>query len=206
MLHYETILPSTLGLLRKLQSIEVFNSMRLVGGTALALQLGHRISVDLDFFGYNITEDFIFIINEIKSKGCKIELIRQSSSILIANIDNIKVDIVNYPYNWIDKARVEDEIILATNKDIAAMKLAAITNRGTKKDFIDLYFLLNIYSLSEMISFYKEKYDDGSVFMLVKSLSYFDDADTDLMPKMFDKSFNWKSVKLRVLEETQKIV
>jgi hypothetical protein len=70
-------------------------------------------------------------------------------------IENIKVDIVNYPYSWLDEMICENDIVLATDKDIAAMKLAAITNRGTKKDFIDLYFLLKKYTLKQILSFYQ---------------------------------------------------
>ena len=83
---------------------------------------------------------------------------------------------------------------LADSKDIAAMKLAAITGRGTKKDFIDLYFLLKQYSLSEIVSFYKNKYADGSVFLVMKSLTYFDDADREQPPVML-KQISWTKAK-----------
>jgi hypothetical protein len=89
-------------------------------------------------------------------------------------------------------------------KDIAAMKLNAIAGRGSKKDFIDLYFLLNEFSLEEILSFYETKYNDGSIFMVQKSLTYFDDADAQQQPKMF-KDFHWETCKQKIIEEVLKL-
>lgn len=195
MLHLETVEPSTLELLTELQSMHSLQGTRLVGGTSLALQYGHRVSVDLDLFAHNLTSDFITIIAEIKKKGYKFEIRKQSPNILIAMIDNVKVDIVNYPYPWIDSEKCGENIVMATDRDIAAMKLSAITNRGTKKDFVDLFFLLKNYSLGQMLSFYSEKYNDGSSFMVLKSLTYFDDAEADAMPHILDKNLMWPDIK-----------
>ena len=93
---------------------------------------------------------------------------------------------------------------LAGLKDIAAMKIAAITNRGTKKDFIDIYFLLNHFSLKEIMDFYLAKYPDSSSFLSYKSLSYFVDADNQVMPKMLIPA-NWEKVKKRIITEVKKI-
>jgi hypothetical protein len=203
MLYLETIAPSTLELLINLQSLYSLQGTRLVGGTSLALQYGHRISVDLDLFAHDFASDFISIVAEIKNKGYRIELRKQSPNMLISMIENIKVDIVNYPYPWIDKEKCEGNIILATDKDIAAMKLSTITNRGTKKDFIDLYFLLKNYSLEQMLSFYSEKYNDGSSFMVLKSLTYFDDAETDASPNIFAKNLKWSNIKKTIANEVK---
>jgi len=89
-------------------------------------------------------------------------------------------------------------------KDIAAMKIAAITNRGSKKDFIDIYFLLNHFSLKEIMDLYLEKYPDGSSFLAYKSLSYFVDAENQIMPKMLIPT-KWEDVKKRIIEEVRKI-
>lgn len=93
---------------------------------------------------------------------------------------------------------------MASKEDIAAMKLNAIYGRGSKKDFIDLYFLLNEFTLSEMIDFYLQKYFDGSKFMLIKSLSYFSDADLDQTPKMYQE-FNWETCKQKIIQEVIKL-
>ena len=206
MLHTETVAPSTLELLTALQSIGLLSETRLVGGTSLALQYGHRISVDLDLFAPNLGADFISVIAEIKSKGYQMEIRKQSPNILIAMIENVKVDIVNYPYPWIDVERREEKIVLATDKDIAAMKLSAITNRGTKKDFVDLFFLLQKFSLEQMLAFYSGKYDDGSSFMVLKSLTYFEDAETDPSPNLIDKSLSWPDIKNTIIRAVKQLV
>jgi len=183
--------------------LDSLRETRLVGGTALTLQYGHRISVDLDLFAYNLEADFITIISEIKNKGYTIEIRKQSSSILIAMVEEIKVDVVNYPYPWIDHSIKEENIVMATDKDIAAMKLSAITNRGTKKDFIDLYYLLKHYSLEQMVSFYTSKYGESSVFMVLKSLTYFDDAELDVSPNVLDRTINWSTIKNTITNEVK---
>jgi predicted nucleotidyltransferase component of viral defense system len=206
MLHIETVEPSTLELLVALQGLNSLKDTRLVGGTALSLQYGHRVSVDLDLFAHDSAADFLTIIREIKSKGFRMEIRKQSPNILISMIEDIKVDLVNYPYPWIDKEIKEEDIVLATDKDIAAMKISAITNRGTKKDFIDLYYLLKNYTLEQIISFYTTKYSDGSVFMALKSLTYFDDAESDISPRVLDTDYDWKQIKTVLTNQVKKLV
>lgn len=201
MLFYKTVYPQTLGLLKKLQSEDFFAGLRLVGGTALALQIGHRISVDLDLFG-ELKGDSISLNKKLTALG-QTQLIQQTENIHIYSIDNIKVDIVNYPYPWLKPALKSDNLALATIEDIAAMKLAAITGRGSKKDFIDLYFILQRYTLSEILEFYEEKYIDGSSFQVLRSLAYFDDAEDEPMPKMLGYT-SWQDVK-KTISNTLKI-
>jgi len=196
MLHYKTIHTKTLELLIAIQKKAIFKDLRLVGGTSLALQIGHRISIDIDLFG-EINAGNLEITTNLKQIG-KLKTIQQTNNINIYSLNNIKTDIVNYPYPWLDDVLLKDRLLLASTKDIAAMKLAAITGRGSKKDFIDIYYLLKIYSLKQMIQFYEEKYNDGSKFMLLKSLAYFDDANNELMPKMFEKTA-WKDIKKTIL-------
>ena len=148
MLQYKTIDPGTLQLLKDLQSLPIFHSARLVGGTALALQLGHRNSVDLDIFGtiQASSEE----LRESLSEHHDIKVIKESKNINIYQVDGVKVDFVNYSYSWIDEPVAEEGITLAGLEDIAAMKVAAVIGRGTKKDFIDLFFLLQHFSLQEL--------------------------------------------------------
>ncbi|MCF8297643.1 MAG: nucleotidyl transferase AbiEii/AbiGii toxin family protein [Saprospiraceae bacterium] len=195
MLHYETVDSKTLGLLKILQQIPELSNLRLVGGTALALQLGHRKSIDLDLFG-DINSDSITISQQLDKIG-SVTVLKKSKNINIYLIDNIKVDIVNYHYKWLESSNIVDELVLAGKKDIAAMKLAAITGRGTKKDFIDLFFLLEHYKLDEIFSFYMQKYHDGSLFLVLKSLLYFDDAEQDESPVMLIDT-NWELVKQEI--------
>lgn len=198
MLHYKTINPATLELLKNLLAIPEFESLRLAGGTSLALQIGHRTSVDLDLFGVlSIEPDEV--LETIRPLG-NISIIKNSKNIHIFTINNIKVDLINYGYPWLVPVNNTDFLRLAGLEDICAMKLAAITGRGTKKDFIDIYFLLQYFSLEEMLHFYSEKYTDGSIFMVIKSLSYFDDAEEEPEPLMFSIT-DWDMIKREIQKQ-----
>ena len=182
MLHSETVHPETFRVLNQLLKQDYLKNYRLVGGTALALQIGHRISEDLDFFS-GMESDVTQIVGNIEAMG-KIEIVNHTTRVLNCYIDDIKVDFVAYQYDFIEKPVVEDTIRMASIKDIAAMKLSAITGRGARKDFVDLYFLLQRYTFAELLNFYKAKYPDGSTFLVYKSVVYFVDAETAPMPKM----------------------
>lgn len=201
MLSYETVEPRTLELLKSLMQEPVFNDMRLVGGTALALQYGHRQSIDLDFFGDLTCEQEK--TQEILSKYGKIIVLKETKNIRIYVVDNIKVDFVHYScYPWLEDAIFEDGIRLASPKDIAAMKINAIEGRGTRKDFVDVFFLLKHYSLQEILSFYKAKYPNHSDFRAMMSLTYFDDAEMQPMPKMFNNT-SWSDMQKAIIEKVK---
>ena len=196
MLHYETIDAGTLELLKNLLSLNLFQQLRLVGGTSLALQIGHRKSIDLDLFG-EIDVDVLEINNALAQIAQPTQL-NNSKNIHIYLINGIKVHIVNYTYPWLEDVIYKDGLRLASNFDVAAMKLSAITGRGSKKDFIDLYFLLKQQSLSQMLDLYLRKFNDGSLFLVLKSLVYFDDADVEEMPNML-VPIKWKMVKATIV-------
>lgn len=203
MLFYETIEPSTLDLLRRIQSEALFKECRLVGGTSLALQFGHRKSIDLDFFG-KFEPDPLQIKDLLKGIG-SVQVLQESKFIFQYIVNDVKVDFVNYPYGWISERVDEDNLYLAGPRDIAAMKLAAITNRGTKKDFIDLFELLGHFSLAQMLDFYKDKYADSIPFTTLKSLTWFEDAEDDPMPTML-RDYSWEKVKDRISAEVCQLV
>jgi hypothetical protein len=144
----------------------------------------------------NIDVDVLEINKELNQIG-SITRLKDSKNIHIYLVNGIKVDVVNYTYPWLRNLIDEDRLRLANIEDIAAIKLSAITGRGSKKDFIDLYFLLNWMSLNEMLNFYLEKYMDGSLFLVLKSIIYFDDADTDELPDML-VPVSWKMVKTKI--------
>ena len=198
MLHYATIYPDTLGLLKEIMLIPELSDFSLAGGTALALQIGHRISYDLDLFGKRP-----FIVDEILdllSPVVKVQILQQSKNILILDASGIKLDFVNYRYPLLHPPLTIDGIRLVSKADISAMKLAAIAGRGRKRDFTDVYFLLQEYSLKEIMDFYTQKYADGSEMMIVRSLTYFDDADMD-EDVVFLKSADWDEVKKEMLKQ-----
>ncbi|PWA06842.1 nucleotidyl transferase AbiEii/AbiGii toxin family protein [Flavobacterium psychrotolerans] len=197
MLQTQTIQPILLELLKKIMASEVFNGFNLVGGTSLALQIGHRFSVDIDMFGDSEINEFEFI--EELSRFGKVITIKKSKSIIIFSVDGIKVDFVNYKYPLLENINNVDAVRMVSDKDIAAMKLNAIAGRGSRKDFVDLYFLLKKYSLKEIIHFYNQKYKDGSEFMVLKSLNYFEDAENEEMPIMFEE-IDWSHIKKTILE------
>lgn len=202
MLYYETIYPKTLGLLKQINSINEFSDFHLAGGTSLALQIGHRISVDLDFFGKTeISHEVILdFISDISSPT----ILTQSRNILILNVQNVKVDFVKYKYPLLKPPLVIDDLRLFSLEDIGAMKLAAIIGRGKKRDFFDIYFLLNHFTMRELIQFYNEKYYDGSEFILAKSLVYFEDAEEDEIPDLLEK-IEWEMVKEKISTEVSKL-
>lgn len=203
MLSYKTVEPHTLELLKAIMAEPLFADMRLVGGTALALQYAHRQSIDLDVFGI-MPQDTDKMVERLADIG-DLQVIKNSERIRLYFIDGVKVDFVDYGrYPWIDNPVVEDGIRLASPKDIAAMKVNAIEGRGSKKDFIDIYFLLHHYTLTEILDCYKQKYPDHSEFRALMSLSYFDDAEEQLMPKMF-KNVSWEKVKTKILKEVKSI-
>ena len=200
MLSYKTVESHTLELLKGLMAEPLFSDLRLVGGTALALQYGHRSSIDLDFFGKIDAEDEA--IKDILRKYGKLLVIKENKNIKIFQLDGVKVDIVNYKYPWIKNPIVKDGITLAAPEDIAAMKINAIEGRGTKKDFIDMYFLLQHFNLQEILTFYQDKYPENSIFRALMSLSYFDDAEEQFMPKMFSP-ISWEDMKTYILAQVE---
>jgi len=201
MFHLSTIDSPTLELLKKLMCFDDFVNMRLVGGTALALQIGHRKSIDLDLFG-DIDFDNVNTAKVFTNFNNTITL-KRSKNINIFSIDDVKVDFVNYSYPWLQNQLLLGGIRLAGIEDIAAMKLAAITGRGSRKDFIDLYFLLQKYNLKEMLGFYRNKYFDGSEYLVLKSLTYFTDAENDIEIEMI-KDVSWIKIKAYILETVDK--
>ncbi|MBN2777741.1 MAG: nucleotidyl transferase AbiEii/AbiGii toxin family protein [Bacteroidales bacterium] len=196
MLQTKTVNPDTLELLKKLQGLEMIKEFRLVGGTALALQLGHRFSIDLDLFSFQkaLPQHFQAVLTR---NNINVENVLLTEKIQIFRLNNIKVNFVDYSYPWLKSPVIENGICMASLEDIAAMKLSAITNRGTRKDFVDIYFLLELFDFKQILRFYLEKYPEATEFLLLKSLVYFTDAELEPMPQMF-KNVSWSSIKERL--------
>ena len=143
MLHEQSVRESLWNLLKEIQSSKIFDSYFLVGGTALALQLGHRVSDDIDLFTrQDINKDEILNFLNQNYNG-KYQIINIQNIILQFTINEVKVDLVKYDYELIEDVKIENGIKYLGKKDIAAMKLMAVANRGDQaKDFIDIYYLL----------------------------------------------------------------
>ena len=201
MLSVQTIQPDTLELLKAISAQPEVKELRLVGGTALALQYGHRQSVDLDFFG-KLPEDKDELIDVVRRVG-DVKVLNRSKIILQMVVNQVKVDFVDYSrYPWIDEPILGDGFVLASDKDIAAMKINAIMGRGTRKDFIDLYVLLQHYSLTQIMDFYRQKYPEFSEYRALLSMTYFDDAEMQDMPLMFIKT-PWESMKTSIIQAVE---
>lgn len=180
-------------------------SAYMAGGTALALQMGHRRSVDFDFF---TSADFDSgeMIAKLNSLG-KFTVDQVSPRTLLGEFMETKFSLFYLSYPLIDKSLDFSGVSLASTKDIAAMKLAAITGRGTKKDYIDLYFLAKEkYQFAEMFAFYDQKYGilEANKMTIVKALQYFEDVDQSEMPVMF-KPVNWEDVKRFIQDQAIKL-
>lgn len=201
MLSIQTIQPDTLELLKAISAQPEIKQLRLVGGTALALQYGHRQSVDLDFFG-KLPEDKDELIDVVRRVG-EVTVLNRSKIILQMVVNQVKVDFVAYSrYPWIDEPVQGDGFVLASDKDIAAMKINAIMGRGTRKDFIDLYVLLQHYSLPQIMDFYRQKYPEFSEYRALLSMTYFDDAEMQDMPLMFIDT-PWESMRTSIIQAVE---
>jgi len=203
MLYFETIDAPTYEILKQLQAQPALKNLRLVGGTALALQFGHRKSIDIDLFG-ELDADEFDVLNQVKSVS-PVTILKKTKNINVFLLNGIKVDIVNFPYPWLYPSVKQNDLVLARIEDIASMKLSAITGRGTRKDFIDLFFLLKHFSLSQMLNFYKQKYPEGTEFLVIKSLTYFNDAEQDEFPFMLIQQ-DWEEIKHKIIVEVNKYV
>ncbi len=200
MLQYRAVYPTTLELLKILMQYENLKKTFLVGGTALSLQLGHRISVDIDLFS-----ETDFETNEILTElqydlDLQVIMQKEKNSLIInarkknTNTEFVKVDFVKYAYPLLKELKNEDGIRFLSIDDIIPMKLSAIANRGAKKDFFDIYELMKVYSLSDMLDLFSKKYPGIAHFHIIKSLTYFDDAETEFEPITLNDTV-WEEVK-----------
>lgn len=201
MLFTNTVSRDTLELLKKISNHPKFSDFYLVGGTALALQIGHRISIDLDFFSSHPFDESRLVdvlVNEFNT-----QINRLDKHTVLAKIDGIKVDFITHQYPFIENLLKIDEINILGIKDIAALKLNALKNRGSRKDFVDIHALLDQFSLKEIIAFHDEKYPNHNAMMILKSLVFFDDARNEPMPKMI-KQLDWNIVELSLSDAVEK--
>lgn len=184
-----------LALLIELGNEPLLREYRLVGGTSLALQRGHRKSIDLDFFvvsNAHPPELDLLLIEKYEAK----KLSSLSSGLIKSSfIRSIKVDLVCYPYPWLDPALIWQQVAFASLKDIAAMKVSAIGQRGSKKDFFDLAELLQIFSLQEILNFFSERYPAANRLHYLQSITFFADAEGDMDPYLLSPQNCWEKVK-----------
>lgn len=196
MLQHSTIDPHALDILKKIMRIPELNDFYLVGGTALALNFGHRLSVDLDLFSTNKFENEK--IAQLLSNNFPGFAYRNTNNPigLFGFIDDVKVDFVQHHYHSLIETIIEnDGIRMFSIADLMAMKIAAIMKRGVKKDFWDIAELLKYYSVEDFIKFYTQKYPTQQLLVSVPFvLTYFIDAEESEEPVSL-KGQTWPGVK-----------
>jgi len=200
MLPNKAIEAPILELIKSLQSKHYLQGFYLVGGTALALHLDHRKSIDIDLFS-NFDFDTSKLLEQIH-QDFSFQLLYTASNTLKGYIGDINVDILAHRYKLIAVPEWVHGIMLLSIPDIIAMKLNAISTSGQRsKDFIDIYYLLTKYDLGKMLEFYQLKYNQQNVAFILKSLIYFDDVDLAEWPVLVkNPKLKWADVKKKIEE------
>ncbi len=203
MLYAQTVEAGTYKLLKALMADARFSQFALAGGTALSLLIGHRKSIDLDLF---TTEEFNppqlekYLQDKYAFKG---DILAGSS--LRGEVNGIKLDFIRHGYPDVEPRVQEDGIRLYSLKDIAAMKLSAIADNGTRlKDFIDVAYLFGYISLEEMLAAFRTKYPQTNPYRAVKGLTYYDDIRFSERIDLLGKDFRWETISTRLLAMTRK--
>jgi hypothetical protein len=206
---HEKVLPrGSQKLLAKLESLRLpeLEGWTLAGGTGLALQLGHRVSEDFDFFR---TDEFSpDRLHQSLGVVGSIELLQEDDRTLTSIVSGVKVSFFSVPDEFLFPTTTYSFFGLADLRDISLMKLAAISGRGSRKDFIDLYTILRgDLSLEQCFGWLPNKYGEGRVntYHVLKSLTYFDDAEREPMPQMLEP-FDWEECKAYFVREAYAIV
>ena len=196
MLYTETVEPDTLSILKRVLSLAAFKEFSLVGGTALSLRYGHRISVDLDLFSDKKFDhsDIEKALRDEFGNSFLYEGMHPNFGIF-CYIDGVKVDIVYYPHTLLVLPAEEEGVRIYNSADIAAMKIQAILGRGKKKDFWDLFELLKHFSVKQIIEWHSHKFPTQMLLISIpQAITYFADADESEEPVSL-KGQTWESVK-----------
>jgi len=178
----------------------------LAGGTGLALQLGHRVSEDFDFFrshGFDLKE-----LHQIFNRSGKYETLQEDQNTLTVIVKGVKLSFFQISEPFLFKKKKYYFFEIADIKDIALMKLIATSSRGSKKDFVDLFVILRSgIKLLECFDLLKKKYPRGrsNFYHILKSLNYFVDAEREPLPTMLEP-FQWEECKKFLIREAHQII
>jgi predicted nucleotidyltransferase component of viral defense system len=196
MLRFETVEPYTLSILRELMDISELKEFALVGGTALSLLYGHRISVDLDLFSNKPFDNEIITNALIKKFGNAFDNRSTNPRFgIFCFVNEVKIDIIRHPHPQIRPELNIDGIRMFSTEDIVAMKVQAVLGRGKKKDFWDIAELLKHYTVADFVQFHKEKFATQNLLITVpQAMIYFADADESEEPISLNNQ-TWQSVR-----------
>lgn len=193
MIHKEAI--------KNINDIIIEYGFYLAGGTAVYYYLKHRYSEDLDFFtNVKFNEDIL----QERLKNFSVSY--KDKGTIYTEISNVKTSFFYYPYRVLYEFNRIDSLNVANLLDILPMKVNAVINRGSKKDFIDIYFIMKHlnFSSEDVLKICKNKFGSMNEIIFCKSLVYFEDADREITPKMI-KRVNWEEVKDFLKKEFLKI-
>jgi predicted nucleotidyltransferase component of viral defense system len=202
--HREVVDRNIESVLAEFQRLPAARLFYLAGGTALALQLGHRRSVDLDFFTDREFEVEILVQEVQKLAG--FSLVSKSPGTIYATVRETKLSFIAYVYPMLFPFAKFMDANVADVRDIGCMKISAIASRGTKRDFVDLFVLAQRYGLDQLLRWFRTKFAETnySAIHVLKSLTYFDEAERDPMPDML-VPVSWEEAKGFFLREAPRL-
>ncbi|OGD94887.1 hypothetical protein A3F02_03660 [Candidatus Curtissbacteria bacterium RIFCSPHIGHO2_12_FULL_38_9b] len=178
----------------------------MAGGTALALQINHRTSLDFDFYNpkhFSSPDLYEKIENTFKNQAVKIS---QKKDTVFCKVYDVDLSFFWYQYRLIEKPVLYQGILLASLEDIAAMKLVAVSHRPAKRDYIDIFYLLKKFTLKDLFSFANKKYPTFNSYYSQRALTYFEDIEDNnqRLIKVLDPDFSWQKTKDHIFTEVKK--
>jgi len=203
----ETLPVAAYQLLEAIGRLELPSAFYLAGGSAAALYLGHRVSVDLDFFTPEADYDIEATLRALSSVG-RLHVQQQAAGRLIGSLNQVQVSFFVYPYPLLRPAQNLQGVRVADLYDIALMRIIAITQRGTRRDFVDPYFICRSgIELSRLLEGLPEKYPsiDYPSYHVLRSLAHFADADKDAPPRP-RVAWDWEQIKLFFEAEVRRLM
>lgn len=205
--HREVLNGAQLQVFPALACLADIESFYLGGGTAMALQLGHRQSVDFDWFSSSTLKDPLALARRAEERGLNLEDIQVAPGTLHATVNGVRVSILEYLYPQLSEHVVwpEYSCSFASLDDLGAMKLAAVAQRGSRKDFVDIYALGDKHKpLLDLLELYRRKYSVQDIGHVLAGLAYFDDAEDEPMPTML-WDVSWHAIRSRISDWTKAI-
>ena len=203
-LFYEVTSKQLLNIIKSISENIRFKQFRLCGGTALALQTGHRISVDADFVSDKLLNSSE-IIAAVNSAFTNVTDITTGVHGVFLKINNIKVDFLSWNIPFMHKPIIIDDIRMADVEEIIAMKLFAIMQRGEKKDYMDIVSLLSKYDLTHMLEMYKSRYIGSDELPVLRCLASFSDIENQPNPVMLN-GLTWEESKNILTKKISSII
>jgi len=203
--HGEVLTASAEATLRALQGASLLENFYLAGGTGLALQFGHRLSHDLDFFASELFDEEL-LLQRLQTLR-EFSLVAKAPHTLHATVEELRVTFLGYSYPLLFPCATFQEVTVADPRDIACMKLSTVASRGTKRDFVDLYTAAQRFGLASILQWFERKYAQARYnrLHLLKSLTFFDDAEKDPMPHML-APLAWGEVTRFFLQEVPRLL